>query len=153
MLNLSSILSPDCIQLDLRASDKKEAIQELVGLFVAAGQLDDSDDLANELLAQEKRVSTGIGDGIAIPHKLTKCASRTMIAFGRKNDGLNFEALDRQPVYLLFLILGPPHKVTEHLQVLSKLSRLLHNRNLRQHLFDAQQPNEILEIICRYETV
>ena len=153
MLNLSDILSSDCIQLDLRASGKQEAIQELVELFVAAGKLDNPDELVNELLEQEKRGSTGIGDGIAIPHKLTRRATRSIMAFGCKKAGLDFEALDRQPVYLVFLILGPPRKVTEHLQVLSKLSRLLHNKLLRQQLLDAQQPNEILEIVQRFESV
>ena len=152
MLSLSKMLDPACIQLELRASEKMEVVQELVELFVAAGKLEHPDGLVDELLTQEKRVSTGIGDGIAIPHKLTKRVKQTMIAFGRKKNGLNFESLDLQPVFLLFLILGPPRKVTEHLQVLSKLSRLLHNKNFRQELLAAQLPNEIMEILQRYET-
>lgn len=153
MLSLSKMLSPDCIQLNLRASDKKKAIRELVELFVAAGKLENPVELVDELLDLEKSVSTGIGDGIAIPHKLTRRATQTMIAFGCKKDGLDFASLDQQPVYLVFLILGPPGKVTEHLQVLSKFSRLLHNKLLRQQLLDAQQPDEVLEIIRCFESV
>ena len=153
MLRLSNMLSPGCIQLEMQAFDKQEALWELVELFVADAQLEDPSGLVEELLAQEKRVSTGIGDGIAIPHKLTRRAPKTMIAFGRKKNGLDFNALDRQPVYLVFLILGPPRKVTEHLQVLSKLSRLLHNNDLRQQLFDARLPEDILAAIREFEKV
>ncbi|MBD3305024.1 PTS sugar transporter subunit IIA [candidate division KSB3 bacterium] len=153
MIALSEILDTRCITLELSATRKKHVLEELVNLLVKAGKLNlpQPKKLAKELLAQEKLVSTGIGDGVAIPHKLVEYVPETVIAFGRKQDGLNFNALDCQPVYLVFLILGPDTKPIEHLQLLSKLSRLLRNDAFKKILLEAQAADEIIEALRREE--
>lgn len=151
MVALSELLDAQSIQLEMQASRKKEAIAELVDCLARAGKVKDAQAITNELLAQERTASTGIGEGIAIPHVLLPTLSRSMLAFGRHKQGIGFDAIDRRPVFLVFLLLGPRRKPTEHLQILSKLSRLLHDQELRQGLFDAATPEDVLAVLRRYE--
>jgi mannitol/fructose-specific phosphotransferase system IIA component (Ntr-type) len=135
------------MKLEMQATSKKEALEELVDVLAQTGKVSNPQELAEELLEQENKVSTGIGEGIAIPHKMISGLKRTIMAFGRKKDGLPFDAIDHQPVSLLFLILGPQGKPHRHLQLLSRLSRLLHDPELKNVLLEAQTPNEILNAL------
>jgi len=152
-MKLSEILDRRCIKLDMYATKKSEAIEELVNLLLKTGKVSNIKGLADELMAQEEVVSTGIGQGIAIPHKLVSHVQHAVMAFGRKADGIKFNAIDKQPVTLLFLILGPKGKPTEHLQLLSKLSRFLHQSQFKECLLNAQTADEIWEAIRRQEEI
>lgn len=151
MVMLSELLDAQCIQLEMQASKKKEAIGELVNCLARAGKVTDAQTITKELLAQERTASTGIGEGIAIPHVLLPTLSHSMLAFGRKKSGIRFDAIDHRPVSLVFLLLGPRNKPTEHLQILSKLSRLLHDQELKQRLLEADTPEDVLALLRRYE--
>lgn len=152
MRALSKILNRRCIKLEMQATKKQDAIEELVEILVQAGKVANAEELVEEVLAQEKQISTGIGDGVAIPHIMTKQVKKTIMAFGRKKEGVPFDALDHQPVYLFFLILGPQGKPHLHLQLLSRLSRLLHDYTFKKNLLEAQSPDEILEALRRKES-
>ena len=153
MGNISDYLDEHCISMNLSSKRKHEVITELVQLLEAAGKINSTKTYVDKLLEREKLSSTGIGQGIAIPHKLTGDISETMIAFGRKETkGINFEAIDKKPVNIFFLILGPEGKHTEHLKLLSKLSRLLHDRNFYDNLMNAQSPSDVLNIIREMES-
>ncbi len=131
----------------MKAHKKKDAIEELVSMLYEAGRINDVNFLVEELLAREKQISTGIGEGVAIPHKLIAGLDENLIAFGRKNEGIGFDSLDNKPVTMFFLILGPENHYNDHMRILSKLARILHDPLFRQTLHDAQNPEDIIKAI------
>jgi PTS system fructose-specific IIC component len=139
------------MKLEMQATGKKEAIEELVNVLAQTGKVSNPQELADELFEQESKVSTGIGEGIAIPHKMVSGLKKTIMVFGRKQEGVAFDAIDHQPVSLFFLILGPQGKPHLHLQLLSRLSRLLHDQELKHVLLEARTPEEILEALREKE--
>lgn len=151
MIKLSQILDPYCIKLSMNAHRKKEAIEELVTVLYEAGKIDEVKPLVKELLAREKMASTGIGEGIAIPHKLIKGLDDTLMVFGRKKEGIHFDSLDNKPVNLFFLILGPEGHNNDHLRLLSKLARILHDPHFRGVLQDAKRPEDVISAIRKQE--
>lgn len=144
MISLSEILDERSIELDLKSRRKKELIEELVAVLGRSMPVADPRRLADELLERERLTSTGIGHGLAIPHRLVPGFPRAALAFGRKAGGVPFDAIDRQPVSLFFLILGPAGSQAEHLPLLSRLSRLLHDSEFRRALEQARSPAEVL---------
>ena len=151
MNTLADLLEASTMKPELEARKKNDALQELVELLHRAGKIEDPETTLKGLIDREKLTSTGIGSGIAIPHLLSPQAKQTVMAFGRKREGLRFDSVDNQPVTLIFLIVGPKHQEYAHLRLLSHLSRLLHDGRFRQALLDATTPEEILQIIRRRE--
>ncbi len=147
MQNLSELLDVGCMQLEMKARQKFEAIEELVQLLLDCGKISDKERFIKELLERENLSSTGIGQGIAIPHRLTAGVDKTHIAFGRKVKGVPFESVDQKPAHIIFLILGPQGQHSEHLRILSSLSRYLHDRAFFEALMRAQSPLEIVQLI------
>jgi fructose-specific phosphotransferase system IIA component len=151
MNSLAELLESGTIKLELEARRKNEALQEMVELLYRAGKIDDPTAALDGLIEREKLTTTGIGSGIAIPHLLTEEPRETVMAFGRKREGLRFDSVDDQPVTLVFLIIGAKHQKYAHLRLLSRLSRLLHDSNFRQALIDASTADEVLQVIRRKE--
>ena len=151
MNTLAELLEARTIKLELEARKKNEALQELIELLHRAGKIEDPKAALNGLIEREKLTSTGIGSGIAIPHLLSSDAERTVMAFGRKREGLRFDSIDNQPVTLIFLVVGPKHQEYAHLRLLSHLSRLLHDSGFRRTLLEADTPEEILRALRREE--
>ncbi len=149
--NLSDILDPRCIELELTGKRKPELITELVGALDRGAKVSDSKQLCREVLEREKLASTGIGSGIAIPHALSSTVFETIMAFGLKLDGARFDAVDKQPVSIFFLLVGPLGAHAEHLRVLSKLARYLHDRTFCQALLDARSKEEVTEALRKKE--
>lgn len=151
MISITELLTPECIQLDLTERRKKRVIAELTGILEAAGRVRDGAALADSIIERENIASTGIGHGIAIPHCLTGLADRTVMAFGRSEAGIPFDAADNKPARLIFLLAGPRTATVEHLKLLSKLSRLLTEESFREALLDAESPEEIIELFRKGE--
>lgn len=151
MVKLSQLLDESCVNLSLSSRRKKEAIKEMIEMLSKAGKINNPEKIERELLEREKIGTTGIGGGIAIPHILTNNVSETIMAFGRKKEGLNFDSIDGEPVNLIFLLLGPRGEESLHLRILCKLSRLLHNSNFKNALLKAEKEEEILQLIKQYE--
>jgi len=153
MIKISNILDEECIKLEMTASKKKDAVDELLEMLKSAGKINhiDKDELLRDMLSREKVSSTGIGDGIAIPHKLITGLENTIIAFGRKRSGINFDSIDGRPASLFFLILGKEGSSANHLRLLSKLARLLHNPDFRETLSTAQTPLEVINAVKKQE--
>lgn len=141
---ISEILAPDRITLELDSKKKPELIEELVRLVEASGKTTDGDRLLAQVLEREAISTTGIGNGIAIPHCLSETVEETLLAFGRKRDGARFDSVDNQPVSIFFLLIGPAGAEGEHLRVLSKLARYLHDRTFCQALLDAETNEEVM---------
>ena len=151
MTTISDFLVPQAIRLSLKEKRKKRVIGELVEVLASAWDLDNAPALTEQILGREKMGSTGIGHGVAIPHCLTSLTERTIMAFGRCRQGISYGAADNRPVYLVFLLLGPESATSEHLKLLSKLSRLLTEEQFREHLMEAGEPEEIVELFRQRE--
>ena len=151
MISLSEILNAECVRLNLAARSKEEVITEMAHLLVEAGKLADSTSLIIALMERERMVSTGIGKGIAIPHAILNEINETVLAFGRKREGLSFDALDRKPVRLIFLLAGPKNQELAHLQVLSRLVRFLRDSDFRNALLEAEEVGEVMDFLKRWE--
>ncbi|MDZ7792723.1 MAG: PTS sugar transporter subunit IIA [Spirochaetia bacterium] len=153
MISITGLLSPECISLELHEKRKKRVIAELTDLLQSAGKVENGKALARKILEREAMASTGIGHGIAIPHCLTNLVDDTVMAFGRSTNGIPFDSADNKPAQLIFLLTGPQTATSEHLKLLSKLSRLLTEQQFRTQLFDASTAEEVIELFRREEEV
>ncbi len=151
MNDISELLDKRAIKVRLKSRRKREVIEELVSLLTGMGKVEAPGKVVEELLKREKISSTGIGGGIAIPHVLSDFVRQTTMAFGRSEEGIQFDAMDKQPVYLFFLLLGPKGHQSEHLKLLSKLSRLLKHEQFVKALLKAETTDEVLSIIKEQE--
>ena len=151
-INISELLNPACIELDLSAKKKPDILRELSSVLARCGDVGNQDKLYKELLKREKMTSTGIGSGIAIPHCLSSQVKEMHVAFGRKLEGAKFDAVDNQPVSLFFLLAGPEGAHSRHLQILSRLARYLHDPAFCQELHTASSPEEVIDAFRRKES-
>ena len=152
-LQLHALLGPERICLELRARTRDEVLQELVALVPSlAGDLDRRQRLFQALRDREELHSTGIGDGVALPHArqaLPDLLSEPLLAFGRHPTGVPFRAVDGQPVRLFFLLLAP--NLTLHLAMLARISRLLRQATLREALLVAPTVQAVADSIREAE--
>jgi mannitol/fructose-specific phosphotransferase system IIA component (Ntr-type) len=154
VINVSDIIDPSCVRLELGAGEKEGAIRELVRLLAGTGKLDGYklERYVEELMERERVSSTGIGQGIAISHRLVAGARAIMMAVGRSVKGVPFDSVDGKPVHLLFLIMGPQGRHNEYLKILGKLSWHLNDRNFFESLMRAQGPSEVVALFKDRET-
>jgi nitrogen PTS system EIIA component len=146
-LKILDFLSPSAIKLDLAATNKKAALEELVQLLAQENKIKDTKTAVDVLLEREKLGSTGIGQGIAIPHAKTDQSTEVVAAIGVSRRGLQFDSLDGELVYIVFLLVAPPTAAGLHLKALARISRLLKDKFFRQALRDVRDPAEILRLI------
>ena len=150
---LSDILSPATIQLNLKSANRDLVLEELVNAIPElAEQPESRQTLLKALYEREQLHSTGIGDGIALPHArnaLVGLVDRAIIIFGRHPVGIDYGAIDRVPARLFFLLIAPT--VTQHLAILARISRVLRDARVRQGLLTANSPDLVIQIIREAE--
>ena len=152
-MDLADILGPEQIVPDLRASNRWEAIDELIDNLVAAGKIQagDRDAVIAAVKKRETSMSTGIGFGIGIPHASTDLIYEVAGALGRSKKGVNFDALDNQPVKLVMLFLVPQGQFQKHLHTLANIAKLLHKAEFREALESAADADTMLAIIREHD--
>ncbi len=146
-MNLSDILSLESIIVDLKGESKEEIITELVNSLVVGDAITDRDQVLQAVLDREKIMSTGIGDGIAIPHGKSAAATELVAAMGTQRWGMDFDALDGEPAYVFFLLVSPANVSGPHIKALARISRLLKNEEFKKKLIDANSAEEIIATI------
>jgi PTS system nitrogen regulatory IIA component len=146
-MKLSEIFKPQFIIPELKAHDKKGVLEELLQIIAEQETSLNKGTLLQVLLERERLGSTGIGDGIALPHGKLKGLDKLLVSFGRSIDGLGFDAIDEKPAYLFFLLLAPENSAGMHLKSLAKISRMLKDGNFRQRLMGAKSREDIYNII------
>ena len=151
-MKITDLLSEKAINLHGKANSKEEAIIQLVDLMVENENINDKEAYKQAVLKREEEGTTGIGEGIAIPHGKTDAVEKPGLAAMIIPDGVDFKSLDGNPAKLLFLIAAPNTKDNVHLDVLSRLSTLLMDTDFRQALYDAKTPKEFLECIDKAES-
>jgi len=150
-MKLMDFLISDAIEPEMKSTTKPEAIEELVALLKRSGAIADTGPVAEAILKREELGTTGIGEGIAVPHGKSDAVSKLVAAFGRSGKGVDFNSIDSQPVQLFFLLIAPKDSAGPHLMALARISRLLKNRDFRKGLINAKDKAEILKI-CEAET-
>lgn len=145
-MRLLDILSQACIKADLKGKSRKDVILELVDLLVKSGAVKDKAKVIDAIMEREKLMSTGIGNGVAIPHAKTNSCLRLCAAFGRSS-GVPFDALDEKPVRLVFLLVTPETETGPHISALARISRLLKHKVFKDALLSAKNEAEIYRII------
>ncbi|WP_057002268.1 PTS fructose transporter subunit IIABC [Agrilactobacillus composti] len=142
-MDIRDLLLKDVMIMDLKATTKREAIDEMVHQYYDKGIIDDEDLYKQDILKREAQSTTGIGDGIAMPHAKNKAVKRATVLFAKSQKGVDYDALDGQPVYLFFMIAAPEGANNAHLQALAALSSLLIDPNLVAALKKATTPDEV----------
>lgn len=151
-MRITDLLQAGSIALNSHPAQKEEAIEQAVALMAASGHLNDVSAFRDAVFAREEQGTTGVGDGIAIPHGKTQAVSTPGLSAMVIPDGVDFDALDGAPVTLLFLIAAPDTKENVHLAVLSRLSTLLMDEAFTQHLRQAKTVDEFLHYVDEAET-
>ena len=148
-MDLVDILTKDQILTDLQAADRWQAIDELINNLVTTGKIQSQhrDAIAAVVKKRETSMSTGIGFGIGIPHASTDLIKEVVGALGRSRKGMNFDALDNQPVNLVMLFLVPQGQFQKHLHTLANIAKLLHRAEFRQALDQAPDAEAMLKVI------
>jgi len=148
-MELADILTKDQILTDLAAADRWQAIDELIANLVSTGKIQpqNRDAIATVVKKRENSMSTGIGYGIGIPHASTDLIPEVIGALGRSKKGVNFDALDNQPVNLVMLFLVPQGQFQKHLHTLANIAKILHKAEFRQALEQATDAEAMLRVI------
>ncbi|KUR60034.1 PTS fructose transporter subunit IIABC [Bacillus sp. AM 13(2015)] len=150
-MKITELLTKHTIKLQLDSQQKEAVIEELVTVLDTAGKLNDKEGYKEAVINREKQSSTGIGEGIAIPHAKTASVKEPAIAFGRSTAGVEYESLDAQPSHLVFMIAATEGANNTHLEALSRLSTLLMREEIRKQLLEAATEDEIIEIINTHD--
>lgn len=147
-LLVTELLAPERIKIPLESTDKRGLIGEMAALLArVSGVPEEAEAIREAVLEREKVLSTGIGDGVAIPHGKTGRVGELVLVAGTTKEPIEFEALDDQPVRLLLMLVGPESAAALHVKVLSRISRLLRRRPLRERLIAAPTPEAFLSVI------
>ncbi len=147
MMNIQDLLKKEFIIEDLKSRTKKETLVELADVFLRDDKDIDRDAMIEVLLEREKLGSTGIGDGIAIPHGKLAGLERLVVSFGRSRGGVDFDSLDGKPVYIFFLLMAPENSAGQHLKALARISRMLKDVSFRESLINAESSENIYDLI------
>jgi len=144
---LSELLAPAAVSPRLKAANKRDAVAELVDLLESAHGLDTRGEILDRVLRREAMMSTGIGNGVAIPHGKARAVDRMMAACAVSPAGVEFEAVDGEPAHLFILLVSPENVGTPHVKVLANISRLLKEDSVRRSLREATSASEFLVAI------
>jgi PTS system nitrogen regulatory IIA component len=147
-MKVTDILDKGSVLGEIASRDKKGVLEELVSVLVEDGKLKEKEKPLQVLLEREKLGSTGIGDGVALPHGKLNGIGGVICSFGRSRKGVDFGAIDHKPSHLFFLLLAPEDSAGEHLQALARLSRLLKDIQFRKRLIDARTADDLYAIIA-----
>ena len=150
-MKIAELLGKDTIKLNLKANSKMEVLDQLVDVLYDAGRLNDKELYKEEILKRESLSSTGIGEGIGIPHGKTSAVKKASLALGIFRDGVDFDSLDGAPVNIVFMIAAPEGANNEHLETLSRLSVLLMNPEFKEGLLSSKVPEYVFSLLDKFE--
>ena len=148
-MSIMEFLTEQAVSCELASQNKEDVIRELVALLVKASAIKERDvsKLVQILMAREALGSTGIGQGVAIPHGKSDCVTKLVSAFGVSRAGVKFDSLDGEPAHLLFLLVAPEDSAGPHLKALARISRLLKDKHFRDTLQLAKDERQLVKIL------
>ncbi len=152
-IKISDILDPSCIELNLQLKDKTSALEHMVEILARNGKVKDVRALETVILEREKLMSTGIGNGVALPHGKTNVVDRSMAALATLSNPIDFDALDDKPVSIILLLVGTESNVGVHLRLLSRISRMVGSEHFRSQLLAARSIEDAHALLTSHEEV
>lgn len=150
-MRLTDILSPERIRTDLVVPDKSAAIAAMVDILAETGGIRDRDDVLRAVLDRESTRSTGIGNGLAVPHGKCRGCPGLVMAFAKLLHPIDFESIDGKPVDLVVLLASPPDQAGPHIQALAQFSRLMLMEDFRRRIEGADSPRGVYEVIADFD--
>lgn len=150
-MRLTDILKENSVKVPLTSTNKQDAIYELIDLLGEANRITDVDELRRTVWERECTRSTGIGEGLAIPHGRSNTCQELVMAFGKPAEPLEFDSIDKQPVRAIFLLASPQSQTGPHIQALARVSRLMLNKDVQSAIFDADSSDEVYKLIAEQE--
>ena len=144
---LIDLVKEDIVKIPLESKDKPDLLRELVQILKASGQIDDFDAVLQAIQAREDQQSTGLQDGIAIPHGKAAAVSQLKLAIGIAPDGVDFDSLDGQPAKLFFLLVAPPDQPGPHVEALAEIAKLAQSKAFCKALANADSAQEVVELL------
>jgi PTS system nitrogen regulatory IIA component len=150
-MKINDFLCSKAVSADLKANNKEEVIQEMVGLLISAGAIEKKNKakVIEVLMAREALGSTAIGQGIAIPHGKCDSVTKLVGALGVSKQGINFDSLDGEPAHIFFLLVAPLDSAGPHLKALARISRLLKDKYFRENLKTVKDDKAILKLVSQ----
>lgn len=152
-IKITDILNPACIHLNLEVKDKTDVLEKMVSLLARGGKVADMKTLENVILERERLMSTGIGNGVALPHGKTNVVDRSMAALATLATPIDFDALDDKPVQIVLLLVGTESNVGVHLRLLSRISRMVGSEQFRTALLAARTVEDVTNLLAANEEV
>ncbi|HEX9860214.1 MAG TPA: PTS sugar transporter subunit IIA [Nitrospirota bacterium] len=150
-MKISDLIVDGLVIEDLAGGSKLEVLREFARLLYDSGKVPDKEGLTQVLVARESLGSTGIGDGVAIPHGKLKGLKEMVLAFGRSRAGVDFDSLDGEPAHLFFMLVAPEDAPGDHLKALARISRLMKNREVRESLMKAADAKDLRRVLVQGE--
>ena len=150
-MKLTELLNEKVIIPELKSTSKEDVINEMIDLFKDDPRVSDLEKVRSAVLEREKIMSTGVGKNFAIPHGKTDAVTEILCAFGKTKEPIDYQSLDSQPVYLVFLLVGKDNLVSMHIKLLSRISRMMTRDGFRERLINAESKEEIISIFKEEE--
>jgi PTS system nitrogen regulatory IIA component len=142
-MTIEEVLEESCVIADLQGVAKRDVLIELVGVLKKSNLIKNQQEVVNVIFEREKLGSTGIGDGVAIPHGKLKGIKKIICVFGRSLQGVDFDSIDQKPAHIFFLLLAPENSASLHLKMLSRISKLLRDPSFRKRLMELNDAHDI----------
>jgi len=148
-MSILQLASEDVIKIGLtsQSHEKPDVLRELVQILVSAGKINDLETVLQALLKRESLQSTGLESGIAVPHAKTPVVSKLTLAIGISKEGINFDAIDKKPSHLFFLLLSPPDKSGPHIGALAEIARLSTSKDILLKLKEAATTKDVIALL------
>ncbi len=150
-MRISDILTEDLVVTGLTGDSKDEILDAMIGLVATSARVLDREKVRTAIFEREKIMSTGVGNGFAIPHGKTDAVSDIVAAFAVTAQPIDYDSLDEKPVRLVFLLVGKENLVGPHIKLLSRISRLMNKEEFRNRLLESASPREILDLFRQEE--
>lgn len=150
-MSIAELLTEQQVSMDLKGESKREVIEELLDLLVKNNNVQEREIALNDLLEREQYLSTGLENGLAVPHAKTGAVNELMVSFGLSRKGLDFDSLDNQPAHFIFLVLSPRDTSGPHIKVLAQITRNFRENEVAQNLLNAGSQQELFEVIQNFK--
>ncbi|MBN2365002.1 MAG: PTS sugar transporter subunit IIA [Calditrichaeota bacterium] len=150
-MSIAELLTEDLISEDIQGKNKYRAIEELLDLLVDAGKIKDRETCLQDLIEREQYLSTGLENGLAVPHAKSAAVSGLVVSFGLSHEGIDFDSLDGKPAHFIFLVLSPRDTSGPHIKILAQITRNFREGDTGKKLLEAKEKKEIVSILHNFK--
>jgi fructose-specific phosphotransferase system IIA component len=150
-MGLEELLTEGLISEDLKGKNKFQIIEELLDLLVNSGKIEDRETCLQDLIEREQYLSTGLENGLAVPHAKTTASRELLVSYGISREGLDFDSLDGKPAHFIFLVISPRDTSGPHIKILAQITRNFRENEIIQQMKEAKTKNEILKVIQSFK--